>query len=408
MISRSYKLLPSAVVFLFLIRLSAQTTEFPRHVAEHRMALTISNGRLSGPGAAWLRDEAKRAQFVFIGAEHGISEVTLFAGALWHDLASLGYRHVALEIGPWVAAKLDRYARHGDLSALEEYRAAAIPQLPGVSEEEIAFAKLVGQVAKSRTALIWGLDQEQRAVPMLKHLEKLAPNEKAQVLVRAALAKAESQEKSGAYTMSGLGGEIEAIRQAFRAAPGTESAQILDAMESNNRLYEGQRNPLTRYRSNLEREEMMKKLFLRDYRNAQKAGEAKPRVMVLFGAWHGLRGLTPVNVSSLGNFLAEFGLAGGSGMLNVVITCGQGGKMSGVGDERGKVVPCDVSQLPWMKPLTDAATWDWTLFDLRALRPMLRGSSEISAEWKQWISGYDALVIVKGTTPLRFGASPKE
>jgi hypothetical protein len=50
--------------------------------------------------ADWFRTEAAKGQFVFLDDEDDEQEVTLIAGAHWHELVPLGYKHVAIEAGP--------------------------------------------------------------------------------------------------------------------------------------------------------------------------------------------------------------------------------------------------------------------------------------------------------------------
>ena len=103
-----------------------------------------AEGELEGPAKEWFRAEATEAQFVFIGEEHDVREVPTLVGALWRELAPLGYRHVAIEAGPWLGDRLDRFARFADQQALSHFQGATWPRLPNksvppISEEEVAF-----------------------------------------------------------------------------------------------------------------------------------------------------------------------------------------------------------------------------------------------------------------------------
>ena len=140
-----------------------------------------AEGGLEGPAAEWFRAEAAESQFVFIGEEHDVREVPILAGALWREHVPLGYRHVAIEAGPWLG---DRFARFADRQALSHFQGATWPRLPNnsvppISEEDVAFYKLLGSVSgphrQSATPLIWGLDAEYRAAPLLKRLAELSP-----------------------------------------------------------------------------------------------------------------------------------------------------------------------------------------------------------------------------------------
>src|ERR1700682_2944028 len=93
------------------------------YLEEHGMEIKLSEGRLIGPAADWFRTEAAKAQFFFVGEEHDVREVPLISGALWRELVPLGYKHVAIEAGPWLGDRHDRFARFGDRQALAQFQA---------------------------------------------------------------------------------------------------------------------------------------------------------------------------------------------------------------------------------------------------------------------------------------------
>ena len=144
------------------------------YLKEHAVAIKLSDGRLAGPAADWLRAEASKAQFLFLGEEHDVREIPILAGAIWRELVPLGYKHVAIEAGPWLGDRLDHFARFGDRSALAQFEAATWPRLPNNSvppnsREDLEFYELLGKISgpqrSSDAPLIWGLDVEYRATP---------------------------------------------------------------------------------------------------------------------------------------------------------------------------------------------------------------------------------------------------
>jgi hypothetical protein len=375
-------------------------TDLRAALEEHRLELRIEDGRLAGPGADWLREQARQSQFLFLGEEHGVAEVPAFAGMLFRELHPLGYRYVALEISPLQAERLDRYARLGDSRARAEYLACALPNLPDSSEELLSFARLAGEVARAKAPFLWGLEQEQRARPLFERLAALAPNPEAKKAAQAALAKVDGQEASGVYIPRGYAAEIDSIRRAFQPKPESEAGQVLSALELSHRLYEGQRTGQTGFASNLEREEMFKSNFLRNYRAAQRGGEPAPRVLFDLGAWHGMRGFSPVDISSLGNFLAEFARGQDSRLFNLLVTCGRNGKRAAVGEEAGKVVACGADEAPFFRPVLEAAVAPWSLFELAPIRPMVHAKLfEPAPEIRPMLFAYDAALVIADTTP---------
>jgi hypothetical protein len=386
----------------------AQPADLTEWLRRNAREARLENRRLIGPGAAWLLEQASKAQFVFIGEEHGIAEIPMFAAALWRGLVPLGYRHIALEEGPWVMELADRYVRRGDTVALSRYLAAVAPDLPMGSLEHRQFLDSVRRTpVGGTTGRLWGLDQEMRPGPIFRRLAELAPNAKARALAARAASKADS---SKVRVILGYGSEIAELERAFATAS-DESRRLIRLLEQSNRLYESNaapRDSLRGYQSNREREDMMKDLFLVRYREAQRRDERRPRVMLQFGSFHGMRGMSPTHVFTLANFLADLaraeGATGGSeGLFNLALTCGKGGERSGVGEDVGKTLPCGADEAEWAKPLLEAGLGRWTVFDLRPLRAAIHaGVLKVAEPLNTIVFGYDALVTIAGTTGMHF------
>src|SRR2546422_99011 len=210
-------LLVAALPFVPL-RLSAQANEssFTEYLRHNARPLAVTDGKMTGPGAVWLQAEAMSAQFVFLGEEHGLADMELVTSAQWRDLVPLGFRHVAIEEGPWSASLLDRYVRNGDAQALAAYRSAVVPGLPPASDEHMAMVEALRQAKPSqRAAVVWGADQERRAVPLLSRLVALAPTSAARTAAQAALAEAQQREAAGRYFLGGYADQIGALWRAF-------------------------------------------------------------------------------------------------------------------------------------------------------------------------------------------------
>ncbi len=409
------RLAPVSLSLLLLVALcaspaapfAAQSPTLADYLARSASELTVREGSLGGPGAELLRREATRSQFIFLGEEHGIAEIPQFAAALWRTLPPLGYRHVALEQGPWVIAQADRYVRFGDAAAMQTYRASLVAHLQYDSDESIAFLAALRPTARgAKSLVVWGLDQEMRAAPLLRRLLALAPNVQTRQAVQATLKRAEAADKLGQSSLLGYAHDIVTLRQAFSTRTTPEAKQLLDLMEMSNRIYENDRQAskeLTGFEANRAREDMMKDIFLRNYRAAQRAGELKPRVLLQLGAWHGMRGLSPTSISSLGNFVAEFARGENSQMFNLAVTCGKGGRKSGNKEDAGKELPCGADEAEWAQPLLKAARWQWTLFDLRTLRPAVHaGVIKAPEPLASLVFQYDALLLIAGTTPMHY------
>jgi hypothetical protein len=391
------------LAFASVIRAQAQGAEIGPDLQRHRYELRLAEGRLDGPAARWLREEASKVQFLFVGEEHDTREIPLILAALWPELVPLGYRHVAIEAGQWLGGRLDRYARFQGRRALARFKAAAFPRRPNVSvppssEEDLEFYARLGSAGQFDAPVIWGLDHEFKATPLLKRLGELAPDSSRRQRVASLLARVEAAERVGKYNLQPFKSEINALIRAFRFRPGTEGEQLLDAL----------RRRVFGEEYDQERGDVFRQLFLRNYRAAQRAGEARPRVLLRFGSYHAGRGLMPeFGTSTLANFVAEFAFTEGARMLNVMfIACAPDSPSKLTDDWRARQSHprhCSPRERAWLKPFSEAAGGEWTLFDVRALRERARrGELAVGWELREVITGFDAVILLKESAPARF------
>ena len=402
----------ATALLLIPVGLSGQSSDssFTAYLLQSAKPLAIRNGRLQGAGASWLQSEADSAQFVFLGEDHGLAETELVTSAVWRTLVPLGYRHLALEEGPWIVSLMDRYVRGRGTEALAAYRAAIVPGLPPASAEHLDLVETLRQTTPhERGPVVWGLDQEQRAAPLLSRLVALAPTPTSRVVAEATLAEAQRREATGHYLLDGYADQIGALQRAFSGRTSQETAWLLALLAQSNRIYDNNNAPAAEqrgYAANQEREDMMKGWFLASYRSAQHSGETRPRVLLRLGDWHGMRGYSPTQVSSLGNFVAELARVEGGRLFNIAMTCG-GGERSGIGEAAGQVQPCGAEQAAWFQPILPALSPPMTIFDLRPLRAAHHaGLVRVPAELVQYVYSYDALLIVSRSSALHFPSAP--
>ena len=372
------------------------------YLEQSALEVTLNaEGRLEGPAADWFRVEAAEAQFVFVGEEHDVREVPILVGALWRELVPLGYKHVAIEAGPWLGDRLDKFARFADQQALAHFQGATLSRLPNnsvppISEEDVAFYGLLGSVSgphrTSAAPLIWGLDAENRAAPLLHRLAELAPRLAPPQATQSLLEQVVAAERSGDYDTRAFRDAIEQVIQQARADPETELRYLLDALRRRIAIPE-------EYASR----DLKKELFLRQYQAAKEGGEPKPRVMFRFGAYHAARGLMhDFGSSTLANFVAELAITERTRMLNLaIINC----QDASPGDFPR---PCTWEQQMALRPFRSAAVADWTLFDLRGLRAPLREArlnalQSYPAGWEYWnlVMSFDAVILLRRSAPSR-------
>lgn len=358
--------------------------------------LEIADGRLTGPGGELLRREAERAHFLLFGEQHATAEIAELATALYRTIAPLGYHHAAIEVGPVGAARLEELLRDEDTGALARYFAAgtnlfSIPFYFFVEEAELVRAVVGGSPAPA--PVLWGLDQEfiAGAGPVLDRLEELASTDEERSAVAAAR---EAAAANPMFLGTAPAAEIGALTRPFAASASAEARDLAAQVLATHRIYA----PFTGrgggvWAANSEREDLMKTLFLRRYREARE--RAVPRVLVKAGANHLFRGLSPTHVPTLGTFLVDLALIEGVEAYNVHVDCRGGEAMEVMSGAPG---PCESYFLGPESALAAALPTDRTvLVDLRSLRDEPEVLTVLDERSRDLVWSFDAYVAVPGT-----------
>jgi hypothetical protein len=149
----------------------------------------------------------------------------------------------------------------------------------------------------------------------------------------------------------------------------------------------------------------MKRNFNRDYAEAVAAGEKTPRVMMKFGASHMIRGLSFVNVYDLGTYLHDLAIAHGQQSFQLLLIAPKGHINAffpfspNPADRQKEYRPSDDAPQLDATPLFAAALPDeWTLIDLRPLRPKA-DTLKVDPTLKRILFGFDAVVIIPEVHP---------
>ena len=311
---------------------AADQKRFADMMAQAVHPVSVTDGKLSGSGGDWLAALVRDADILKIGETHGTGTIAETAGAIVAALPDDRPLVYAQEIGPSAALKMEPMLR-GPEAALNAYMTdprAAI-SYPFLSlREEVAFARQVLARAKPGTQALWGLDQEfVTAAPMLlDRLEGYArmPAQRAAVaLARNTLSPLMALSETDPAS-------FDALDAAF--ANGPEAARrLLADMRLSNEIYRLQDSEVGR--SNREREDYMKRNLMTHW-NA--TGNAKPRVVMKFGAYHMVAGLSPTSTPALGSFVNALALMEDRKVVSVLIICGPQGQQT---DFQGNIISCD-------------------------------------------------------------------
>src|SRR5262245_13760172 len=123
------------------------------------LPLQQSQYDLSTDGRAFLLKEAAHASFFMLGELHGENEIPALIRSLWPSMWEAGYRHIAAEVSPWIANRLEAGNRE-------------VPIFGLWTQPEATF---VTSFKRDRAAVLWGCDIE-AAQPHLLIRELAAAN----------------------------------------------------------------------------------------------------------------------------------------------------------------------------------------------------------------------------------------
>lgn len=380
-------------------------TQLANALAGSRYAMTVQDDALRGPGAERLLADARAAQFVLVGEDHGFVEVPVFTQALYRALAPTGFRTLVLEIGPLSAARAESALRADarGLARLDTAYPFALPFL-GWREEGALAAAGIRDVAAP--ALV-GVDQEFMLSPRMHfmRLAELAPDKAAQRLAeeyarrdseayQAILAKHDPEQA----LLPRLGDQDFAkLRRAFAgAAP--EAREIVNALADSAAIYRTQQT--APYASNRARSWLMKRNFMARYAT-MAAREKQPRMLFKMGAYHVGRGISPTHQFDIGNLASELAESNGAHSYHVLVIAA-GGTVNRwlpfIPDASLKQAAYDAhAELDPLGagPLIDhALSGSWTLFDLAALRTQPDARKAGGPAFDRLIYAYDAAIVI--------------
>lgn len=371
----------------------------------HRLPLEFDGARLHGPGAERLLADARAAQFVLVGEDHGFAEPALFTQALYRAGRPTGFGALVLEIGPLSAARAEAALRE-DCGALARLQADYPFALPFLSWSEYA-ALASAVVCDEPTAALAGVDQEFEFSPRLHfaRLVELAPNPEARRLAEdyarrdrvAYRAMVEKHDPRSALLPQLADADFSRLRRAFAgAAP--EALRILDALDESARIYRAQTSAPDA--SNRARADLMKRNFMALYTRLSRQ-TANPRVLVHMGAYHVGRGLSPTHQFDLGNLMSELAASQGARSYHVLLLAAGGSVnrwlpfVEDSADKKARYAARDELVSVGAVPLLGKALpRGWTLFDLVALRQVPGVRKAGGPEFAWLVDAYDAVVLI--------------
>jgi hypothetical protein len=332
---------------------------------------------LATDGRRFLLEQAANASFFMLGELHGDAETPALIRSLWPSMWKIGYRHVAAELSPWAASRLEFPAQDG---------AGSLQRSFSWSQADVRF---IAADRRGKTPVLWGCDMEEpRPHELIRDLA--AANPKSPELQAAvALAQAGYQRSTAPALLEHLQ-KAERIRDLSINGTSLRSNIIRTLEVERDRM-----SPDTRLRASTRRETLMKELFYQYWEQHDR-----PKVLLRFGGNHLHRGLDRRGVSTLGNFVAELAIARSLNAFNLAEVAGGGKIFWG-----GQVIDFAASLTdPALVFLGSIARHPATVFDLRPIRQALhripedkRSAAESSLVY--WADSYDAILFYRTVTP---------
>lgn len=379
---------------------------------DNRHGVTQSGLDFSGDGWDRLISEGAQAQFFLIGEEHGIAENPQMVAALFDALRRSGYSRLAIEVSPFMAARMDdALSEHGFAGLMALFsEPGGQPAFFGMAEE----ARMLADIRATQPDaddVLWGTDYEVLGDrQMLRALEAM---DKPELAVDALAALREASRSSWSHYETtrnpqfvfSFSGDPELVRTIEAAWPerSDEAAWILDQIEETleiNRLFVTGQG----FASNKRRADHLVENFLRHWRIELADGvKPEPGVMAKFGASHLVRGRNSNGVFDLGATLPELAALEGKSALNLLVLPGNGSSVAVFDPTTLSFrdgAPKD-GYTSGMQPFYDAVLAEgYTLFDLRPLRPLLSHTNDPAlTTMVRNVHGFDYLLIMTGSTP---------
>lgn len=392
-----------SLITLILVCLCAPSSDaddalLARLVDENTYQLKGKDETIGGPGLAFLLQATADAQFFCFAEPHNVKQVPLIFTMLFESLQQEhGFQFAALETGPVILEKAGQAPVRGSRAEVDRLFARFPRSFHFYTDQELQMIADIGRISRAEICPLWGVDQVHGTLAILDELASEVDDEQTQAKIDGLAAEVREFNKKRGSKSAFLKQDNDAfdrLRDWVQPATGSRAEFLIEQLRTSRRIY---RNYIlstngqpTGYASNCEREQNMKSLFMRYYRQAQEAGDSLPKVMLKSGHWHLMKGISPGNCYTLGTFVMDLAKANGMSSFHLMVTVVNEGKNAS-----------SITNFPQYAPITRACSVEtWTVVDLRPLRAYAHSSAlpDLHAELRHWIFSYDAVLLIGGTT----------
>ena len=362
--------------FLFLLcyavlEVSAQDTLTTENVSAFTQHFTIENFQMKGAGAKTLLEECEDARFVLLGETHENADISIFTTCLIPILHDFGFRHFITENGNTSLQILLREAQAASdversISAFlsKEYQrlqGIPVPFCSGVEDAQFI------ETALKHKMIFCGIDQEHfYSYPLLfDELVSLNSNHKSKALHATAvdflLEQYALSRKDAAHPFFQVFRESVEVQSFFNSldTANPRIKQIISDINMSISIYE--MNGKDRGKSFAMRGNLMRSKLKEFYIPNSK-------VLIKMGAFHTLRGLSPLGIEDIGQQVSDLAKATKAKDLNLYFM------FRYYVDEEEPNGYFDNSEggSVWLKErnpfFQQGHVSEWTIIDLRALK----------------------------------------
>jgi hypothetical protein len=369
---------------------------------QHSYPLNFENQQFSGKAWDMLLHEAKASQFFLLGEEHGIAENPKLAADLFKALIPSGYSRFGIEVSPQMATLLDKTSLDGLEALTNLYKEPATRSAFFGMKEEAEMLAEIRQTMPNKEPVFWGFDYEVLGDRYLLSLLEAAPHpaEVAPALAKLRshsnkswLAYEETKNPQHIFSFAGNPELVKSVRLAWPSAD-DNTEWTLNSLEEtlaiNSLWSKGQG-----WESNEKRASLLRSNFLKYWHKAKN----QPKVLVKMGATHVIRGRSMIDVFDLGALLPEVAAIHGGKTFHLLVLPGKSSATAML-NPTTMLYQTATQQWPGLEALLDSVPADkFTLIDMKPLRPLAnRDKQKISSELLQVIYGFDAVLVMSGST----------
>ena len=362
----------------------------------------IENEKIVGTSYEILNDRISKSQFVLLGENHFVAEISLFTNSLIPMLAKNNFKYFVAEIGPNSAKKLvSEIQKKGQLSEFntKNYQltgAIPIPFFDGKEDEQFL------KTALKNNFTIAGIDQEYLSAQffLFEEILELSKNKKniAQAYQNATgymLSELNEFWKNPSHKVFENYSNSKEINTFFELTnkENTQIQAIISDLKISWQIYRLFQERLGRESNNL-RIQYMKTNFSKYYKKIAKK-DTLPKMFVKMGAAHLSNGLSPLGYYDLGNMINE--LSHFNQTTATSIQCMQRFRM-----KDNQITDLLNTENPLHIILEKGNKEEWVLIDnVELLNYCYKEKITINVEVKKELERYDFILISPVAHPMQ-------